>query len=93
MVDLRRFPVSDQEMGNRCMICVILDRIFFSQNFELLVLEIWSRDSRRHGNVGQRLADRMEALSDSCGTGIRSKSASEQPKSRFWPRRHLILEL
>ena len=52
--------------------------------FELLVLGKWSRDHRTHGNVGNRRADRMEALSDSCGTVFRSKYASEEPKSRFW---------
>ena len=92
MVDLRRFPVSDEFISDRYTICVILDRKK-NQNFELLVLKFWSRDPRRHGNVGNGRADRMEALSDCCGTGIRSKSASEQPKSRFLPRRHLILEL
>ena len=51
-----------------------------------------SRDPRRHGNVGNRLAHRMEALSDSCGTDFRSETPSEEPKSEFCPYRHLFSE-
>ena len=60
--------------------------------FELLVFQIWSRDPRRHGNVGNRLADRMGVLSKPSGACFRSKSPSEEPKFRFSPSRHLFSE-
>ena len=84
MVDLRRFPVSDEFILDGKTFCVILDRIFF-RNFELLVFQFWSRDHRRHENVGNGRADRMQALSESCGARFLSKSRSEQAKSRFRP--------
>ena len=31
-----------------------------------------SRDPRRHGNVGNHLAHRMEALSEACGNRVRT---------------------
>ena len=91
MSDLRRFPVSDEFILSWQTFCVILDRkeIF---DFQLCVFHNWSRDHPRHGNVGNRLANRMEALSDSCGAGFRSKLPSEETESRFWPHRHLFAE-
>ena len=91
MVDLRRFPVSDEFISGRYTFCTIFDRKHFFF-FELLVLEKLSRDHQTHGNVGNRRADRMEALSDSCGTVFLSKYASEEPKSVFWRLRHLFSE-
>ena len=83
MLDLGRFPVSDEFLSDRKTFCTILDRKDFFGFFELLVLDKRSRDHRAHGNVGNRLADRMEALSDSCGAVFRSKWPSEEQKSRF----------
>ena len=51
MVDLRRFPVSDEFISDRYTICVILDRIF-SQNFELCgVARQMSTDQARGVNA------------------------------------------
>ena len=56
MLDLGRFPVSDEFISDRKTFCTILYRnVFFV--FELLVLDKRSRDHRTHGNVGNRLAD------------------------------------
>ena len=76
--------MSDELIAYRCTFCVILHRkkIFKISNYVFFRI---ARDPLRNGNVVNELADRMEALSDSCGAGFRSKSASEQPKSRFWP--------
>ena len=60
--------------------------------FWIIGLQNWSRDHRIHGNVGNRCADRMAALSNSCGTVFRSKWPSEEQKSRFWSLRHLFPE-
>ena len=84
--------MSDEFILNCKTFCVILDRKKKIRNFELLVFKFWSRDHQRHGNVGNRLANRMEALSDSCGTGFRSELPSEEAKSRFRPYRHLFSE-
>ena len=92
MVDLRRFPVSDEFISDRYTFCTIFDRKHFLDFFELLVWEKWSRDRQTRGNVGNRRAVRMEALSDSCGTVFQSKYASEEPKSLFWRLRHLFSE-
>ena len=85
MLDLRRFPVSDGQISYRYTFCVILDRneIFKIPNYEFFTSGHVT--PRRHGNVGNRLADRMEALSKSCGASLRSKSPSEEPKLRFSP--------
>ena len=92
MLDLRRFPVSDGA-GVKCYtFCTILDRKQIFDFFELLIFNKRSRDPRKHGNVGNRRAHRMEALSEACGTCFRSKPSSEEPKSRFWPYRHFFPE-
>ena len=75
---LRRFPVSDEFISDRKTFCVILDR---KQHFEIsnnVFFYEWSRDPRRHGNVGNHLAHRMEAPSEACGTCFRSKLPSEE---------------
>ena len=92
MVDLRRFPVSDEFISDRYTFCTIFDRKHFLDFLNYWFWEKWSRDRPTRGNVGNRRADRMEALSDSCGTVFRSKYASEEPKSRFWRLRHLFSE-
>ena len=77
--------MSDEFISDRQTFCVILDRkkIFEIPNYWFF--EIGHVTPRRHENVGNHLADRMQALSDSCGAGFLSKSPSEEPKSRFWP--------
>ena len=57
MLDLGRFPVSDEFISDTKTFCTILDRKYFPIFFELLVLDKRSRDHRTHGNVGNRLAD------------------------------------
>ena len=54
--------MSDEFILGRQTFCVILDRkeIFEISNY--VFFHNWSRDHPRHGNVGNRLANRMEAL-------------------------------
>ena len=84
MLDLRRFPVSDGAGVKCCTFCTILDR---KQNLEISNngFFISGHVTPEDMEMSAIALHRMEALSDSCGTGLRSKTPSEEPKSRFWP--------
>ena len=71
MFDLTRFPVSDGA-GVKCYtFCTILDRFFF----EFL---------SSHGNVGNCMLNRMEALPGASGTCLTAERGSEGQKSLFF---------
>ena len=90
MVDLRRFPVSDEFISDRKTFCTILDRKDFFGFFELLVFDKRSRDHRTHGIVENSMADPMRALPGLCGASLGSEGPPKGPKYAFGTRNRLF---
>ena len=77
MLDLTRFPVSDEFISDRKTFCTILDRkVFF--------------DHRTHGIVGNSMADRMRSLPGPCGGSLGSEGPPKGQKYAFVTRNHLF---
>ncbi len=70
---LRRFPVSDEKMTYRCTKLDPNEIFEISNNGFCISGHVTPELARRHENVGNHIAHRMEALLDSCGTSFRSK--------------------
>ena len=92
MLDLTRFPVSDEFISDRKTFCTILDRKDFFGFFELLVFDKRSRDHRTHGIVGNSMANPMRALPSPSGTSLWSEGPSKGQKYAFGTRNHLFRE-
>ena len=73
MSDLRRFPVSDEFISYRKTLDSVCDRMKCFEIFFSKMETFWAK----HGNVGNGLAHRREALSGVCGARFRSKSSCE----------------
>ena len=93
MLDLTRFPVSDEFFTDRKTFCTILDRKVFFGFFELLVFDKRSRDHRRHGIVENSMADPMRALPGPCGASLGSKGPPKGQKYAFGTQNHLVREI
>ena len=76
MSDLRRFPVSDEFSVHTQTLDFDSNRMnffeFFSSHFSKMET-FWAK----HGNVGNELAHRLEALAGACGASFWSKSSRE----------------
>ena len=92
MLDLTRFPVSDEIFPDRKTFCTILDRKVF-WIFELLVFDKRSRDHRTHGIVENSMADPMRALPGPCGASLGSEDPPKDQKYAFGTQKHPFREI
>ena len=84
MLDLRRFPVSDEAGIKCCTFCTILDRKHF-----LKLRTFW----KFYGNVGNCILNRLEALSVAYGTSFGAETGPEGQKSLFLDWKHLFVKI
>ena len=92
MLDLTRFPVSDEIFPDRKTFCTILDRKVFLV-FELLVFDKRSCDHRTRGIVENSMADPMRALPGPCGASLGSEGPPKGQKYAFGTQKHPFREI